>query len=153
MNSLQNLRGLGKKAVFALMIISSLALAAAAQKVEPQQQGKMYGDPEFVGEPINLNVVNTDVRDILNYITEQYGINFVIDKSVKAVLVTVNVSKVPWNIALDSILRSQELGVQVNGPILRVAEPKGSCRRTGNSPRKFEKISSIHRSFTRKLFV
>ena len=124
MNSLQNLRGLGKRAVFALMIISSMALAIAAQTVAPQQQGKMYGDPNFVGEPINLNVVNTDIRDILNYITEQYGINFVIDKSVKAVLVTVNVNNVPWNIALDSILRSQDLAVQVNGPILRVAEQK-----------------------------
>jgi type IV pilus assembly protein PilQ len=71
-----------------------------------------------------LNVVNADIRDILNYITEQYGINFVIDKSVKAVPVTINVSNVPWNIALDSVLRSQELGVQVNGPILRIAEQK-----------------------------
>ncbi len=85
---------------------------------------QMYGDPGFIGEPINLNVVNADVRDILNYITEQYGINFVIDKSVKAVPVTINVNNVPWNVALDSVLRSQELGVQVNGPILRIAEQK-----------------------------
>ena len=82
----------------------------------------MYGDPGFRGEPINLNVVNADIRDILSYITEQYGINFVIDKSVKAVPVTVNVNDVPWNIALDSILQSQEFGVQVKGPILRIAE-------------------------------
>src|SRR5215213_11826434 len=85
-------------------------------------QGRQYGQPGFIGEPINLNVVNADIRDILNYITEQYGINFVIDKSVRSVPVTVNVSEVPWNIALDSILRSQELGVQVNGTILRVAD-------------------------------
>lgn len=124
MNSLQILRESGKRAVFALMIISSLILSVAGQRVEPQQQGKMYGDPNFVGEPINLNVVNADVRDILNYITEQYGINFVIDKSVKQVSVTVNINNVPWNIALDSILRSQELAIQVNGPILRVAEQK-----------------------------
>jgi type IV pilus assembly protein PilQ len=82
----------------------------------------MYGDPGFRGEPINLNVVNADIRDILNYITEQYGINFVIDKSVKSVPVTVNVSDVPWNIALDSVMRAQGLGVQVNGSILRVAD-------------------------------
>lgn len=122
MNSLQFLSGFGKKALIAMMIIATLGLAAAAQKVEPQSQGRHYGDPGFRGEPINLNVVNADVRDILNYITEQYGINFVIDKSVKAVPVTVNVSEVPWNIALDSILQAQELGVQVNGTILRVAE-------------------------------
>ena len=124
MDSLKNLSGYGKRAIFALMIISSLALMSVAQTVEPQQQGKRFGDPGFVGEPINLNVVNADIRDILNYITEQYGINFVIDKSVKAVPVTINVSNVPWNIALESVLRSQELGVQVNGTILRVAEQK-----------------------------
>lgn len=125
MDSLGKLSVIGKRAVIALMLISTLTLSLAAQTVAPQQQqGKRFGDPGFIGEPINLNVVNADVRDILNYITEQYGINFVIDKSVKAVPVTINVSEVPWNIALESVLRSQELGVQVNGPILRIAEQK-----------------------------
>src|ERR1044072_6823031 len=45
-------------------------------------QGRQYGQPGFIGEPINLDVVNADIRDILNYITEQYGVNFVIDASV-----------------------------------------------------------------------
>jgi len=124
MNSLHQISGHAQKVMIALIITGMLALAAAAQNVQPQRQGAMYGDPGFRGEPINLNVVNADVRDILNYITEQYGVNFVIDKSVKSVPVTVNVSEVPWNIALDSILRSQELGVQVNGTILRVADAK-----------------------------
>jgi type II secretory pathway component HofQ len=66
----------------------------------------MYGQPGFVGEPINLNVVNADIRDILNYITEQYGVNFVIDSSVGPVLVTVNVQDVPWNVALEAVLRA-----------------------------------------------
>jgi type IV pilus assembly protein PilQ len=124
MNFLQNTIDLCKKVIFTLVVFSCFASAAAAQTVPAQQQGKMYGDPGFIGEPINLNVVNADIRDILNYITEQYGVNFVIDKSVGAIPVTVNVSDVPWNIALDSILQSQELAVQVNGPILRIASKK-----------------------------
>jgi type IV pilus assembly protein PilQ len=84
-------------------------------------QGRRYGQSGFVGEPINLNVVSADIRDILNYITEQYGINFVIDSSVGAVPVTVNVQDVPWNLALEMILRSNKLGAQVNGNILRIA--------------------------------
>ncbi len=124
MNSLKILGGYAKKAVIALMITATLGIFTAAQTTEPQSQGKMYGDAGFRGEPIKLNVVNADIRDILNYITEQYGINFVIDKSVKQVPVTINFSEVPWNIALDSILRAQELGVQVNGTILRVADSK-----------------------------
>ena len=85
------------------------------------EQGQRYGQAGFVGEPINLNVVNADIRDILNYITEQYGVNFVIDSSVGPVPVTVNVTDVPWNIALDAILRANRLGVDANGNILRVA--------------------------------
>jgi type IV pilus assembly protein PilQ len=84
-------------------------------------QGRQYGQPGFVGEPINLNVVNADIRDILNYITEQYGVNFVIDSSVGPVLVTVNVQDVPWNVALEAILKANRLGIEVNGNILRVA--------------------------------
>jgi type IV pilus assembly protein PilQ len=84
-------------------------------------QGQQYGQPGFVGEPINLNVVNADIRDILNYITEQYGINFVVDSSVQRVPVTINVTEVPWNFALDSILKANRLGIEVNGNILRIA--------------------------------
>lgn len=84
-------------------------------------QGRQYGQPGFVGEPINLNVVNADIRDILNYITEQYGVNFVIDSSVAAVPVTVNVQDVPWNVALDAVLKANRLGIDANGNILRVA--------------------------------
>jgi type IV pilus assembly protein PilQ len=84
-------------------------------------QGAQYGQSGFVGEPISVNVVNSDIRDILNYITEQYGVNFVVDSSVKQVPVTINVTDVPWNFALDSILKANRLGIEVNGNILRVA--------------------------------
>ena len=122
MNSLFKIRGAITKIVIASTIISTIAVAISAQKVDPMSQGKMYGDPGFRGEPINLNVVNADIREILGYITDQYGINFVIDKSVKDTLVTVKVNDVPWNVALDSILQAQGIGVQVNGNILRVAD-------------------------------
>src|SRR5512141_3052871 len=125
MNSLQLTRNTVKRIVFAIAIVSTLAVGAAGQRVkDPSQEGKHYGDPGFRGEPINLNVVNADIRDILSYITDQYGINFVIDKSVGLMPVTVKVNDVPWNIALDSVLQAQSLGVQVNGNILRIADTK-----------------------------
>src|SRR6266496_1650767 len=93
-------------------------------------QGRRYGMSGFVGEPINLNVVNADIRDILNYITEQYGINFVIDSSVGAVPVTVNVQDVPWNYALDAVLRANKLGAETNGNILRIATSETLARET-----------------------
>ncbi|MFL6254335.1 MAG: type IV pilus secretin PilQ [Pyrinomonadaceae bacterium] len=96
------------------------APSTPGQTTQPTQ-GAQYGQTGFVGEPISLNVVNADIRDILNYITEQYGVNFVVDASVRNVPVTINVTDVPWNFALDSILKANRLGVEVNGNILRVA--------------------------------
>jgi type IV pilus assembly protein PilQ len=99
----------------------TVTIAPAADATSQSQQGRQYGQPGFVGEPINLNVVNADIRDILNYITEQYGVNFVIDSSVAAVPVTVNVQDVPWNVALDAVLKANRLGIESSGNILRVA--------------------------------
>jgi len=82
MNSRQLISDKAVKAIVALTLMATLCIAAAAQVVDPRQEGRKYGDAGFVGEPISLNVVNADIRDILNYVTEQYGINFVIDKSV-----------------------------------------------------------------------
>jgi type IV pilus assembly protein PilQ len=113
----------GRKAALAAGLAALLALPVLAQKTSPQNaQGKRYGEPGFVGESINLNVVKTDVRDLLNYITDQYGVNFVIDRSVKDVPVTVNVTDEPWNLVLDSVLAANGLGVQIKGSILRVAD-------------------------------
>jgi len=94
---------------------------ASPNQTPQASQGSQYGQPGFVGEPINLNVVNADIRDILNYITEQYGVNFVVDSSVGRVPVTINVTDVPWNFALDSILKANRLGIEADGNILRVA--------------------------------
>jgi type IV pilus assembly protein PilQ len=99
----------------------SVAMSPATDNTSQSHQGRQYGQPGFVGEPINLNVVNADIRDILNYITEQYGVNFVIDSSVSAVPVTVNVQDVPWNVALDAVLKANRLGIESSGNILRVA--------------------------------
>lgn len=98
-----------------------VSLASSTDGTDQSQQGRQYGQPGFVGESINLNVVNADIRDILTYITEQYGVNFVIDSSVAAVPVTVNVQDVPWNVALDAVLKANRLGVEVSANILRVA--------------------------------
>jgi type IV pilus assembly protein PilQ len=120
MNFLQALKKLGKKTTLAVAIASCLTVSIYAQP----QTGKCntYGCAGFVGEAIDLNVVNTDVREILSHMTNEYGINFVIDNSVKSTPITTNLNNVPWNMALDAILQSQGLGIQINGPILRVAD-------------------------------
>ncbi len=66
MNSRSNISTAVKQTVIALLFVALIAISAAAQRIEPGSQGKMYGEPGFRGEAINLNVVNADVRDILS---------------------------------------------------------------------------------------
>lgn len=100
---------------------TTVVTAPSQNTAQQAQQGRQYGQPGFVGEPVSISVVDADIREILNYITDQYGINFVVDSSVPKVPVTINVTDVPWNQALDAILRANRLGIDVSGSILRVA--------------------------------
>ncbi len=80
-----------------------------------------YSKPGFLGEAIKLELKGVDIRDILRFIGESYKVNFVVDKSVAPdTLVTVGIDGVPWNQALDALLRSNRLGIQIEGDILRV---------------------------------
>lgn len=82
-----------------------------------------YGKKGFEGEAINLNLVNAELKELLNFINEKNGCNFVVDKLVGKIDLTVNIDRVPWNIALDAILRSQDLGRQIIGKsLIRIAK-------------------------------
>src|SRR6185369_13233897 len=43
-------------------VAPSTTMSPATDKMSQSQQGRQYGQPGFVGEPINLNVVNADIR-------------------------------------------------------------------------------------------
>lgn len=99
------------------------------RETAPQQNKSFnaadYVRPDFVGEPINLDLRSTqgkvvDIRDFLRFISDTYKVNFVIDQSVKDTPITVTLQNVPWNQAMDALLRANRLGVQVEGSILRV---------------------------------
>jgi type IV pilus assembly protein PilQ len=84
-----------------------------------------YLRPGFEGDPINLDLRSTqgkviDIRDFLRFITDTYKVNFVIDQSVREIPITVTLQNVPWNHAMEALLRANRLGVKVEGNILRV---------------------------------
>jgi type II secretory pathway component HofQ len=75
-------------------------------------QCENYGKKDFKGKSINLNVVDTDLKNILNNITDEFGCNFIFDKvdnSILKINLTVNFDGIPWNIALDKIIKDFDL--------------------------------------------
>jgi type IV pilus assembly protein PilQ len=83
-----------------------------------------FCDPGYVGGPISFDLrAGVDIRDMLRFVSQQYGINFIVDKSVGQVPVDIRVTEIPWNQAIESVLRANRLGAvcESEGKIIRIA--------------------------------
>jgi type IV pilus assembly protein PilQ len=75
---------------------------------------------QFTGHPISLDFQGADLRAVLRTFAEISGLNIVIDPAVQGT-VDVALRDVPWDQALDIILRANKLGYSVDGTIVRIA--------------------------------
>jgi type IV pilus secretin PilQ/predicted competence protein len=82
---------------------------------QPGRPGKQYS-----GHPISLDFQGADLRAVLRTFSEISGLNIVIDPAVQG-SVDVALRDVPWDQALDIILRANKLGYMVDGTIVRIA--------------------------------
>lgn len=74
----------------------------------------------FTGHAVSLDFQGVDLRAVLRTFSEITGLNVVIDPGVKGT-VDVSLREVPWDQALDIILRANQLGYSVEGSIVRIA--------------------------------
>lgn len=74
----------------------------------------------FTGHPVSLDFQGADLRAVLRTFAEISGLNIVIDPTIQGT-VDVALRDVPWDQALDIILRANKLGYVVDGTIVRVA--------------------------------
>jgi type IV pilus secretin PilQ/predicted competence protein len=75
---------------------------------------------QFTGHPISLDFQGADLRAVLRTFAEISGLNIVIDPAIQGT-VDVALRDVPWDQALDIILRANKLGYSVDGTIVRIA--------------------------------
>jgi type IV pilus secretin PilQ/predicted competence protein len=73
----------------------------------------------YNGEPISLNLKDADLKDVLRTFGELTGLNIAIDPNVNGV-VTVNFTDVPWDQALELILRQNNLTYVLEGNVMRI---------------------------------
>lgn len=88
--------------------------------VAQPQAGQEEPAPEYSGELVSLEFQQADLRAVLRTFAAISGLNIVIDPGVSGV-VDVALRDVPWDQALDVILRANRLGYAVEGTIVRIA--------------------------------
>ncbi len=101
---------------------NSAPAANDAPKPAPQAPPASGVQPtgKYSGEPISVNLKDVDLRDFFRLIHEISGLNVVLDPSVKGNL-TIVLDEVPWDQALDIVLKDFDLDKQLDGNVLRVA--------------------------------
>jgi type IV pilus assembly protein PilQ len=92
---------------------------AAEQKEQAGQQPAAAG-PRYTGEPISVNLKDVDLKDFFRLIHEISGLNVVLDPNVHGTL-TIVLDDVPWDQALDIVLKNNDLARELEGNVLRVA--------------------------------
>ena len=97
------------------------AQQGAIPQLPPQTQTSASTSPQrFTGHPVTLDFQGADLRTVLRTFADISGLNIVIDQSVQGA-VDVSLHEVPWDQALDIILRDHKLGYSVEGTIVRIA--------------------------------
>jgi len=75
---------------------------------------------KYSGAPMDLDLQGADLRMVLRTFAETNGLNLVIDQAVKGT-VDIKLTAVPWDQALDIILKDAKLGYIVDGTVVRIA--------------------------------
>ncbi len=85
-----------------------------------QVEGKKEKENLYKGDTLSLNFQDIEVRAVLQLLADFTGLNIVTSDSVSGNL-TLRLQNVPWDQALDIILKSKGLGMRKNGNVLMVA--------------------------------
>ncbi len=95
-------------------------VTAALEGQSPAAAATPQEKPRYTGEPISLNLKDVDLKDFFRLIHEISGLNIIVDPNVTGT-VTLVLDGVPWDQALDLVLRNNRLDKTLEGNVLRIA--------------------------------
>jgi len=98
-----------------------MTLAKKELSLADRLAGQTPPEQKYSGEKIALDFYDTDIKNVFRIIREISGKNFAIDKNVTG-KVTLTLDKpVPWDQVLDLVLKMNQLGMTMEGDIIRIA--------------------------------
>jgi type IV pilus assembly protein PilQ len=116
-----------------------------SDKVITTAQQRSIDKSLFKGDLLDLNFQDIEVRDVLELIADFKSLNLVASDSVQG-KITLNLNKVPWDQALDIIMRSKGLDMRKQGNILLIAPIEEIAEREQkeiDSKKKLEELAPL----------
>jgi len=98
-----------------------IAQSSSSGSAQESSISQAVGRPgSFTGHPISLDFKDGDIIDLFRLMSEISGLNIIVNPGI-AGKVSLTVKEVPWDQALDLILKTQGLGYTVDGNVVRIA--------------------------------
>jgi type IV pilus assembly protein PilQ len=98
-----------------------ISLKSAETAIDSDRAMVLTKKKRYVGEKIALDFFQTDIKNVFRILREVSGKNFAIDQDVSG-KVTLTLDKpVPWDQVMDLVLKMNQLGMIVEGDIVRIA--------------------------------
>ena len=107
------------KALFRVMPVQLTSEVVQKEDRKPEGNEVVNGSSRFVGRRISLDFQQADISNVLRLIAEVSGFNIVVGEGVKS-KVTMKLANVPWDQALDMLLKMNALGMIRQGNIVWV---------------------------------
>ncbi len=103
----------------------------------------------YTGERLSLNFQNIEVRAVLQLIADFTGLNLVTSDTVKG-NITLRLKNVPWDQALDIILKTKGLGKRQSGNVILIAPSEEIAAREKaelQSAKTVEELAPLHSEY------
>jgi beta-lactamase regulating signal transducer with metallopeptidase domain len=100
--------------------IAATAPARVQQAPVPVLSPPAAPRPAYTGEPISLDLSNTDIKDFFRLIRDLSGLTVVLDPDVKG-SITITLTDIPWDQALDIVMKTYNLGAVLEGNVMRIS--------------------------------
>ncbi len=119
---------------------------------ESREPDIVTGHTRFVGRRISLDFQQADITNVLRLIAEVSGFNIVVGEGVKA-KVTMKLVSVPWDQALDMLLRMNGLGMIKQGNIVWVDTLANIAKQQDDEARVKESKTKAEPLVTRVFYI
>ena len=129
-------------AVLARHTVNDGLLRVEVQPMSQAQQDLLENEAKYTGKPISLNFQDVPVRQVLQIIAQVNNFNLVTTDTVNG-NVTISLSGVPWDQALDMILRVRGLDKRLEGNILLIAPTEELMARETQALQSKKQVSDL----------
>jgi len=127
-------------------------LAQMAPEAKGTTEPEEIGQPRYVGRKISLDFQAADITNVLRLIADVSGFNIVVGEGVKA-KVTLKLVSVPWDQALDMLLKMNNLGMIREGTIVWIDTLANIARQQDEEAKAKESKVKAEDLITRIIYV